>query len=404
MEFFNGNITSPKGFTASGVYCGLRKNKSKKDLGLIFCEKNCNVAAVYTTNIVKGAPIAITKKHLENNEARAIIVNSGNANTCNADGHEKAEKMCLSVAKSLSIDKENVLVASTGVIGQPLNIDVIEKGIPALVNALSKEGGADVSEAILTTDTFKKEAAVKFYLGDKEIIISAIAKGSGMINPNMATLLSFITTDANISKEMLEKSFKSVIDNSLNRVSVDGDTSTNDMAVIMASGLAENKLIDSENDDYKIFTEALEALMIKISKMIAKDGEGASKLLICELFGAKTNEDARVLSKSVIMSNLVKAAMFGKDANWGRILCALGYSGVEFDPNKIDVYFASESGKINLCKNGASVDFDEEFALKILEADEITVIVNMNDGNGKSASFGCDLTYEYVKINGSYRT
>jgi glutamate N-acetyltransferase/amino-acid N-acetyltransferase len=379
-------------------------NKTKKDLGLIYCKEGCISAALYTTNVVKGAPIAVTQKHLENNMAKAVIVNSGNANTCNADGFEKAVKMCTAVAKELNINASDVIVASTGVIGQPLNIGAIESGIPLLASSLSKEGGRDVAEAIMTTDTCKKELAIKFELDGKEIIISAIAKGSGMINPNMATLLSFVTTDINISKPLLEKAFRDAVENSLNRVSVDGDTSTNDMAVIMASGLSGNNIIEAENEGYKLFYEALMLIMSGISKMVAKDGEGATKLIICELTGAVDTESAKILSKSVIMSNLVKAAMFGKDANWGRILCALGYSGVMFDETKVGASFVSKNGRVDVCKNGASVDFDEEYALAVLDADEITIVVDMGSGAGRAFAYGCDLTYDYVKINGSYRT
>lgn len=404
MNFIDGGITAPEGFKASGIYCGLRKNKTKKDLAIIYSEQECDAAAVYTQNKVKGAPIIVTKKHLEDKKAKAVIVNSGNANTCNADGEEKANAMCKALAKELSIKETDCIIASTGVIGQKLDVEKIEVAIPDLVKALSKEGGADASEAILTTDTTKKEFAMEIIIDNKKVKIGAIAKGSGMIHPNMATLLAFITTDVNISGELLKVALLDAIGYSLNRVSVDGDTSTNDMASIMANGLAKNTRIETKNNDYEMFLNALRMILIEIAKAIAKDGEGATKLLQCNVYNAKSEEDAVILAKSVITSSLVKSAMFGNDANWGRILCALGYSGVDFDEKIPDVKFISKSGEILVCKNGSSIEFSEEMATLILKNDEVVIDIDLKQGNKEGFAFGCDLTYDYVRINGDYRS
>ena len=400
IKFVDGSVTAPKGFVASGVHCGIRKNKNKRDLALIYCEKPCTAAAIYTTNLVKSAPILVTRANLENGTAQAVI----NANTCNSDGVAVAEKTCALVAKALNIDEKDVIVGSTGVIGQKLPIEPIANSIPELVSALSKEGATNAAEAIMTTDLVKKEYAVETEIGGKTVYIGGIAKGSGMIHPNMATMLCFITTDAAISADMLKIAVKTVADKSFNMVSVDGDTSTNDTLAVMASGLAGNAEITEQNEDYNIFVEALTILCRKLSKEMAKDGEGASKLLVCKVSGAKTEKDAKGVAKSVVCSSLLKAAMFGSDANWGRVLCAIGYSGCDVDINKVDVSFASKAGKVDVCKNGAGIDFSEEIAKTVLTEDEIDIVVELNDGNGVAEAYGCDLTYEYVKINGDYRS
>lgn len=404
IKFVDGSVTAPKGFVASGVHCGIRKNKNKRDLALIYCEKPCTAAAIYTTNLVKSTPILVTRANLENGTAQAVICNSGNANTCNSDGVAVAEKTCALVAKALNIDEKDVIVGSTGVIGQKLPIEPIANSIPELVSALSKEGATNAAEAIMTTDLVKKEYAVETEIGGKIVYIGGIAKGSGMIHPNMATMLCFITTDAAISADMLKIAVKTVADKSFNMVSVDGDTSTNDTLAVMASGLAGNAEITEQNEDYNIFVEALTILCRKLSKEMAKDGEGASKLLVCKVSGAKTEKDAKGVAKSVVCSSLLKAAMFGSDANWGRVLCAIGYSGCDVDINKVDVSFASKAGKVDVCKNGAGIDFSEEIAKTVLTEDEIDIVVELNDGNGVAEAYGCDLTYEYVKINGDYRS
>ena len=403
IKFVDGSVTAPKGFVASGVHCGIRKNKNKRDLALIYCEKPCTAAAIYTTNLVKSAPILVTRANLENGTAQAVICNSGNANTCNSDGVAVAEKTCALVAKALNIDAKDVIVGSTGVIGQKLPIEPIANSIPELVSALSKEGATNAAEA-MTTDLVKKEYAVETEIGGKTVYIGGIAKGSGMIHPNMATMLCFITTDAAISADMLKIAVKTVADKSFNMVSVDGDTSTNDTLAVMASGLAGNAEITEQNEDYNIFVEAFTILCRKLSKEMAKDGEGASKLLVCKVSGAKTEKDAKGVAKSVVCSSLLKAAMFGSDANWGRVLCAIGYSGCDVDINKVDVSFASKAGKVDVCKNGAGIDFSEEIAKTVLTEDEIDIVVELNDGNGVAEAYGCDLTYEYVKINGDYRS
>ena len=404
MKFIeNGSVTSPKGFTASGVHCGIRKNQSKKDLALIFCEKKCTAAAVYTRNLVKGAPLTVTKNNISDGYAQAVICNSGNANTCNADGIEKAEITCSAIAKKLGISEKDVIIGSTGVIGQPINIDAILSGIDPLVDALSTDGNG-AAEGIMTTDTVKKSFAVELELNGKPVKIGGIAKGSGMINPNMATMLCFLTTDAAICPELLHEALVYAVEKSLNMVTVDGDTSTNDMMTIMASGLAENEYITEKNEDYFVFAEALAGLAIEIAKAVAKDGEGATKLIIARVYGCKTDACAKSLALSVVSSSLVKAAMFGADANWGRVLCALGYAGQDVDVTKIDVSFVSSAGRVEVCKNGAGVPFSEEIAKQVLICDEITIDINMNDGMEYAEAYGCDLTYDYVKINGDYRT
>ena len=404
VKFINGGVTAPKGFKASGIHCGIRKNKSKKDLALIVADVECDAAGVYTQNLVYGAPITVTKNNIADGKARAVICNSGIANTCNADGIEKAELMCSLAANALNLKSTDFVVASTGVIGQPINIEPIEKGLPQLVAELSVDGSSNAAEAIMTTDVAKKEFAVEFTLGGKTCKIGAISKGSGMIHPNMATMLCFITTDANIDSKMLKSALLDVVADSFNMLSIDGDTSTNDTVTVLASGLAENARITEKNADYDCFVKALSAISEKLVKLMAKDGEGATKLVECQVSGAKTKEIAKSSAKSVICSSLVKAAMFGADANWGRILCALGYAGVTIDVNKVDVYFKSEGGEILVCKDGAGVEFSEELAKEILVKDEVYIIVNLNDGDFSANAYGCDLTYDYVKINGDYRT
>lgn len=400
-----GSVTSPLGFTANGICAGVKpSNTTKKDLALIYCEKVCNSAAIFTKNLVKSDTIYVTKKHLENGTAQAVVVNSGNANACNPDGYEKAEKMCKLAASALGVDENDVIVASTGVIGQPLPIEPIEKGIENLKGTLSKDGGTFAAEAIMTTDTVKKEWAVETVLGGKKVTIGGIAKGSGMIHINMGTTLSFVTTDTAISAEMLKSALKEAADVSYNMVSVDGDTSTNDTLAIMASGLAGNAEITEKNEDYKTFVKVLTDAFKKVAKKLAADGEGATKLLICKVSGAKDEQDAKTIAKSIICSSLVKAAMFGADANCGRILCAVGYSGAEVDVHKIDVSYKSAKGEILVCKDGNGLTFDEDKAKEILLEKEIEIIVSLRDGNGIAEAYGCDLTYDYVKINGDYRT
>lgn len=404
-KFIEGSVTAPKGFTAAGVCASVKpSNKTKRDVALIYCEKKCTAAAVYTKNLVKSSAILVTQNHLADGYAQAVIVNSGNANTCNADGVEKAEKMCSLAADALGVDSNDVIVASTGVIGQILPIEPIEKGVAMMKGNLSKEGGTDAAEAIMTTDTVKKEMAMEMTLGGKTVTVGGIAKGSGMIHINMGTMLSFVTTDAAISSEMLYEALKEAVEDSYNMVSVDGDTSTNDTLAIMASGLAGNPEITEKNQDYRDFVDGITEAFKQLAKKLAGDGEGATKLLICTVTGAKTKKDAVMVSKSVICSSLLKAAMFGADANWGRVLCAVGYSGEDVDVTKVDVDFKSVKGEIAVCRNGAGIEFSEEKAKEILLEKEIEILVNVGDGEGKAQAYGCDLTYDYVKINGDYRT
>ena len=404
IKVIDNNVCAAKGFMANGIHCGIRKNKSKRDLALIYSEKRATAAAVYTTNLVKGAPLTVTKAHIADGYAQAIICNSGNANTCNANGIEIAESMSTHLGNALGIDPCDVVVASTGVIGQPLDIEPIKNGIPELIKGLNTNGGDDAAEGIMTTDTVKKDIAVSFEIGGVECRIGGIAKGSGMIHPNMATMLVFITTDVNISSEMLNRALKSDIENTFNMVSVDGDTSTNDMVTVLANGCAGNPEINSEGEAFNEFMKALNTVTVYLCRSIAKDGEGATKLIECVVSGAKDLKCAKTVAKSVVCSSLLKAAIFGADANWGRILCAIGYSGADVDVNKIDVSFKSSKGEILVCKNGAGVDFSEDVAKEILLEEEIDILVDLNDGDASSTAWGCDLTYDYVKINGDYRT
>lgn len=410
-----GGVCAPKGFKANGVYCGIKKPAAdnqnpavphKNDLGMIVSDTQCVCAAVYTTNKVKGAPILVTKHNLEKtgNRAKAVIVNSKNANTCNADGVEKAEKMCALAAGELGIKPEEIIVASTGVIGQILPIEPIEKGIKPLVSGLSYTGNEAAATAIMTTDTIKKEYAVEFNAGGKTCRIGGMAKGSGMIHPNMATTLNFITTDIQISAEMLKVALDDVVKVTYNCLSIDGDTSTNDMVAVMANGLAGNAQITAPGADYETFKAALYEVMMHLTKMLAKDGEGATKMIECECKGCPDQDTAITIAKSVIGSTLFKCAVFGEDANWGRILCAIGYAPAEFDISKVDVDIQSEFGCVAVCRNGVGVDFSEKKAADILKSDEIYVIIDLNAGESSAKAWGCDLTYDYVKINGDYRT
>ena len=404
MNLIQGGVCAPKGFKANGIHCGIRKNHTKKDLALIVSEEKAAAAAVYTTNLVKGAPLTVTKANISDGYARAVICNSGNANACNADGIEIAEKMCALVAGHTGIDARDVVVASTGVIGQPLDLTPIAGGMAELTAGLSCAGGHSAAEAIMTTDTAVKEVAVEFTLGGKVCRMGGIAKGSGMIHPNMATMLVFLTTDAAVAPDMLHKALRHDIQKTFNMTSVDGDTSTNDMVVLLANGLAGNETITAEGEDFAVFMEALNTITVALCRMIAGDGEGATKLLECVTTGANTEEAAKIAAKSVICSSLLKAAMFGADANWGRVLCAIGYSGADVDVSKIDVSFRSAAGEILVCKDGAGVPFSEEKAKTILLEKEIDILVKLGDGPYGATAWGCDLTYDYVKINGDYRT
>lgn len=405
FDFIDGGVCSPNGFTASGIHCGLRKNKTKLDLALIYSDVMCNTACVYTTNKVKGAPILVTKRHVADGKAQAIIANSANANTCNIDGEEKAEKMCKLIADELDLKKSDIVVASTGVIGQILPIEPIQDGVAELKKALSKDGNNDAATAILTTDTVKKEYAISFKIGNKTCKMGAMAKGSGMIHPNMATMFCFITTDVAINSDLIQMALNFVVKDTLNMVSVDGDTSTNDMVTVMASGKACNSQIENpKSNEYEIFLNALYAIMMNISRDIAADGEGATKLLECTVCGAKNVDTAKIVAKSVITSSLFKSAMFGEDANWGRILCAMGYAQTDFDIDLVDVWFKSQKGEAKMCENGFGVPFEEAYLKEVLSQKEVKIIINLNDGDKKAVAWGCDLTYDYVKINGDYRS
>ena len=403
MKQVSGGVTAPKGFLASGIHCGLKKQK--KDLALIYSDTICDAAAAYTQNLVKGQPIQVTKEHLENGKAQAVIINSGNANTCTGEiGKQKAFHMAEFIAKEMGIDKSDVIVASTGVIGVQLPVEKIEAGVPQLVKQISKEGHVDASNAILTTDTRIKEMALTITIDNKEITIGGMAKGSGMIEPNMATMLSFLTTDINIDGDLLKEALLATVAKSYNSISVDGDTSTNDMVSVMANGQAGNARITKKDKDYESFLQALSTINIYLSKEIARDGEGATKLIECQVTGATSEIDARKLAKSVIASSLVKTAMFGADANWGRILCALGYAGVEIDVDQLEIGIEGSPGSVTVYTNGSGVDFDEILAKEILSCGEVKINVELKAGPSNAIAWGCDLSYDYVKINGDYRT
>lgn len=400
----SGGICAPDGFKAAGTHCGIAKDKNKKDLAIIYTTARANAAAVYTQNKVKGAPITVTQANLKDGHAQVIVCNSGNANTCNADGEAVANEMCKITADALRIRSEDVIVASTGVIGQKLDIEPIREAMPELARQISPQGSKPAVQAIMTTDTAEKEIAITFDIKGKTCKLGGIAKGSGMIHPNMATMLAFLTTDVAISSEMLQKALSTAVADTFNMVSVDGDTSTNDMVAILASGNIGNPVITQENEDYQDFVIALMYCCIYLARMIAKDGEGATKLLECAVSGAPSEESAKLLAKSVVCSSLFKAAMFGADANWGRVLCALGYADTDFDVTKTEVRFKNRTSEILVCENGAGVDFDEEKAKQVLSSDEIEIIIDLHQGEGASVAWGCDLTYDYVKINGDYRS
>ena len=413
MEFdlIPGGVCAAKGFRAAGVHCGVKSSSHglpsthlKNDLAMILSDCGCAAAAVYTTNRVKAAPLYVTMDHLADGKCRGVIANSGNANACCPGSRENAEKMCALAAAATGLEPADFAVASTGVIGQTINIAAIEGGVPALTAALSYDGSDAAAQAIMTTDTVKKELAMSFELDGKTITLGAIAKGSGMIHPNMGTMLCFITTDCAISSELLSKALHTVVPRTFNRVTVDGDTSTNDTCLVMANGMAENTLIETEGEAYQIFEAALSALCTSLARSIAADGEGASRLITCTVSGAADESTAEGLAKSVVGSSLVKAAMFGADANWGRVLCAMGYSGETFDPEGVDVAFRSEAGEVAVCKLGRALDFDEELAARVLKCAEVVIDIDLREGEGEATCWGCDLTYEYVKINGDYRS
>ncbi|MBQ6539916.1 MAG: bifunctional glutamate N-acetyltransferase/amino-acid acetyltransferase ArgJ [Oscillospiraceae bacterium] len=405
MKYIDGGVCAAQGFKAAGLHCGVKShNTDKKDVALIVSDCDCTASAVYTKNVVKAAPLHVTKAHLRNGVARAIIANSGNANACAPNGEESAEKMCGFVADALGIPAENVIVASTGVIGQTINTSVIEAGVPELVKLLDCSRSQDAADAIMTTDTVRKEAAVELEIGGKTVRIGGISKGSGMIHPNMGTMLCFITTDAAISAPMIKAALLETVKVTFNRISVDGDTSTNDMCAVMANGLAGNAEITEQNEDYSIFVNALADLCRTLARRMAADGEGAKHLITCTVSGADSVEKAETIAKSVISSTLTKAAIFGSDANWGRVLCAMGYSGAEFDPETVDVSFKSQAGEIQVCKAGRGLDFDEDQAKKILTEPEIEILITLKEGNSECTCWGCDITYEYIRINGDYRT
>ena len=405
MKNIDGGVCAPAGFRAAGIHVGIKTNNtSKKDLALIAADCDCAAAAVYTRNVVKAAPLHITKEHLKDGRARAVLTNSGNANACAPDGEENARRSCAAAAAALGLSRTDIIVASTGVIGQRLPVDVIENGVGELASKLSYDGSNDAAAAIMTTDLAMKEIAAEFAIGGKTVSIGGIAKGSGMIHPNMGTMLAFLTTDCAISPEMIQKALTVAADVSFNRVSVDGDTSTNDMLCLLANGLAGNSEISAPGEDYDIFAQSLNAVCVELAKMMAADGEGATHLITCRVHGAVSEGEAEALSKSVISSTLTKAAMFGADANWGRVLCAMGYSGVDFDPDRVGVAFESNAGRIMVCENGRGLSFDEDLAKKILSEHDVTIDIGMGAGTSECTCWGCDITYDYIRINGDYRS
>lgn len=402
MELIQGGVCAATGFKSGAIHSGIRKAKGKEDLALIVSDVLCDAAAVYTTNKVKADPLLVTKNHLENGKAQAIIVNSGNANACAVNGYTNAIRQVQCAANYLNLDANNVLVASTGVIGQELPVHVIEAAVDKI--DLSSENNDVTAKAIMTTDTKEKSVAVQFEIDGVVCKLGGIAKGSGMIHPNMGTMLAFITTDCAVGQGVLDTLLKSNVKKTFNRVSVDGDTSTNDMCIVLSNGLAKNSPIELNSSNLSVLEEALHFVMEELAKKIAGDGEGAGKLMTCTVMNAETESVAETLAMSICSSSLVKAAMFGSDANWGRVLCAMGYSGADFDPSKVSVSFKSSVGEIQVCKDGKGLDFDEEKAKEILVQDEIEIIAQLNNGNVSVSCWGCDLTYDYVKINGDYRT
>ena len=407
MKFIDGGVCAAQGFKAAGVHMGVKSHKAtKKDVALIVSDVECAAAGVFTKNAVKAAPIHVDREHLKNGKAKAVIVNSGNANACAPQGEENAKRMCAAAAKAIGCDVEDVLVSSTGVIGQRINVELIEEGVPALAALLEHSEAASTSaaQAIMTTDTVKKEIAVETVVGGKKVTMGGIAKGSGMIHPNMGTMLCFLTTDCAISPEMIRTALLETVNVSFNRISVDGDTSTNDSCMVLANGMAGNAPITEKGEDYEAFLAALQALCVQLAKEMASDGEGAKHLITCNVSGAKSEQAAETISKSVICSVLTKAAIFGADANWGRVLCAMGYSGAEFVPDKVDVHFTSAAGDIAVCEKGRGLNFDEDLAKKILTEHDVEINITMGEGDGRCTCWGCDITYDYIKINGDYRT
>ena len=407
LKFIDGGVCAAQGFKAAGIHVGVKTHANwKKDVALIVSDVDCAASAVFTKNVVKAAPIHVDKTHQADGKARDIIANSGNANACAPHGEENAIKMCQAAAKAIGCKPEDVLVSSTGVIGQTINVQVIEDGVPELYGALahSAEASDAAAHAIMTTDTEKKEVAVETVIGGKVVRMGGIAKGSGMIHPNMGTMLCFLTTDCAISPEMIKTALLETVNVSFNRISVDGDTSTNDSCIVLANGMAGNPVITEKGGDYAAFLEALQALCMTLAKKMASDGEGAKHLITCNVQGAAGEQSAETIAKSVISSTLTKAAIFGADANWGRVLCAMGYSGEEFDPDKVDVHFASAAGDIEVCHQGRGLDFDEDLAKKILTEHDIEINITMGEGSGSCTCWGCDITYDYIKINGDYRT
>ncbi len=407
LKYIDGGVCAAQGFRAAGIHVGVKTHAAwKKDVALIVSDVDCAAAAMFTTNVVKAAPIHVDRKHLADGKARAIVANSGNANACAPQGEENAIKMCAAAAKAIGCPPEDVLVSSTGVIGQTLKVQVIEEGMPALYEALdhSVEASDAAAHAIMTTDTVKKEVAVETVIGGKTVRMGGIAKGSGMIHPNMGTMLCFLTTDCAISPAMIRAALKEVVCKTFNRISVDGDTSTNDSCIVLANGLAGNAEITEQGADYQAFTEALMTLCTELARKMAADGEGAKHLITCTVTGAADEKTAETVARSVISSTLTKAAIFGADANWGRVLCAMGYSGAEFDPETVDVSFASAAGDIAVCEKGRGLPFDETKAKKILTEHDVEIRISMGTGAGTATCWGCDITYDYIKINGDYRT
>ena len=402
MKIIEGGVCAAKGFKAGALHCGIRKSQTKKDLAMIRSDCLCNAAAVYTKNQVKAAPVLLTKEHLADGKAQAVIINSGNANACAPFGMEHARRQGMAAARALEVEEENVVVASTGIIGQTLPVEAIEAHAAEM--EMKYDNSLAAAEAIMTTDTKIKTFAVEFEAGGTLCHMGGICKGSGMIHPNMGTMLCFITTDCAISANMMKKALLFYVDKTFNRVTVDGDTSTNDMCVVMANGRAGNKEITEENESYDAYCEALHAVMKDLARKIAGDGEGASRLITCTVTGAEDEAKAEILAKSIASSSLTKAAMFGSDANWGRVLCAMGYSGASFDTKAVQIEFASAEGCISVCENGQGLDFDEALAKKILNQDEVEILVSLKEGCGTATCWGCDLTYDYVRINGDYRS
>ena len=404
MKTITGGVCAAQGFQAAAIHCGIKAGSEKDDLALIVSETECTAAACFTNNRVKAAPIYVTMEHLEDGVAQAVIANSGNANACAPQGMENAHRMAQAAADLLGLPEQSVLVMSTGVIGQRLNIECIEENLPSIQPLLSADGSDAAAKAIMTTDLREKTCAVEFEVGGKTCRMGGIAKGSGMIHPNMGTMLCVVTTDCAIASDLLHEAVRKAVKYTFNCISVDGDTSTNDTCIVMANGAAGNELIEWEDEDYEAFYAALYAVCLDLAKKMAADGEGASKLITCTVKHSRNDEVAERLAKAVIASSLVKAAMFGSDANWGRVLCAMGYSKAPFRPEYVTIGFSSKAGAITVCENGMGLDFDEELAKKILVEDEVSIDVDVNEGEHTATAYGCDLTYDYVKINGDYRT